>query len=133
VSIETRVSTTRAALADMGRPDLADRVIDAEQIRAKYPDHEEPPVSWLGRLPWEEPDVDEEIMFRRAAALASLAEGYDAQNVYCERCIRALKDPGCHLVTRRQFLAHESCGLTPWTDISSHVSGIPTITSPAVF
>lgn len=110
MTIETRIATTRAALLDMGRDDLASRVIDADRIRRKYPDRAEPPVSWYNDLSVEA-HHDDEILFRRAAAIASLAEGHDEQNYYCEPCVRVRKDPGCTFVTRREFLAHQPCSL----------------------
>jgi len=107
VSIENRVAITRAALADMGRSDLADLVISAAYSREAFPSNPDPPLYWTGLrvIP-----VADEVLLRRAAAIASLSDGYDSPNVFCEPCIiERTFGQLCGLVTRRQFLNHEPC------------------------
>lgn len=105
MSIETRVSTTRAALLDMGRPDLAERL----HPQGSPSNSSERAVSWLYTS-----NRQDAVLLFRAAAIASLAEGYDAKNMPCEPCVLIASDgfkPDCERVTRREFLAHQSCGL----------------------
>lgn len=108
MTIETRIATTRAALVDMARPDLAERVVDVDRVRDAYPHLDELPVCWTNPF-FAEVDHEDEILFRRAASIASLAEGFDEQTMHCEPCIRERKDPGCTFVTRTDFLAHRPC------------------------
>ena len=97
-----RYEVAKAALTDMGRPDLAERLVSPLVLLMAGCTA----VSW--RAPaW--PDPDEEILFRRAAALASLSTEYDERGVFCESCIRATNRPDCALVTRTEFLARKSC------------------------
>ena len=105
-----RVGITRAALTDMGRPDLADCIVGADELLAAGRSD----VCWRGPS-W--PDPDDEILLRRGAALASLSTGFDEQSVFCEQCIRATNRPDCTRVTRSQFLAHNPC------DFSSRLDG----------
>ena len=118
MTIESRVEMAIAALLEAGRPDLADRLIPADEVRVKYPDMDEPPICWwkpssfVFNADGPTPEyVEDEILFRRAAAIAVLSDGYDGRDLHCEACIRNTSDPGCTRVTRSEFLAHIPCTL----------------------
>lgn len=58
---------------------------------------------------------DDTVLLFRAAAIASLAEGFDEKSMPCEACVLAATaafKPSCARVTRREFLAHQSCTIT---------------------
>lgn len=93
-----RVGVTRAALLDMGRDDLAERIWDADVTI----EGGSTAVTW-----WAVPSGDDRVLLFRAAAIASLSTGFDHRSLPCETCVRALvPNYNCpDKVTRSEFVA----------------------------
>lgn len=99
---EQRISIARAALTDMGRPDLAAAIFDAAERPQDYIESGND-IVW----DWRQSPNDSALILR-AGAIAHIATDDPDSTSRCERCCRA-HDDRCLLITSRQLLDGVDC------------------------